>query len=130
LFAVVSFSLPWPPVQLNPNTRLHWAALAKFKARYRLACRLAVEEQQAALATKFRDSIPAGPLLLVVRFMRPNRRSYDRDNLLARMKSGIDGACDALGLNDKRFTTVVIRVADEVGGRVDLTIRADDQEAN
>lgn len=115
-------------MQLNPNTRLHWAALAKYKARYRLACRLAVEEQQAKLGTKFRDQIPAGQLLLVVRFCRPNRRSYDRDNLLARLKSGIDGACDALGINDKRFATVVIRVADEVGGRVDLTIRPDVQE--
>ena len=40
-------------------------------------------------------------------FIPPDKRSYDRDNLVARMKSGIDGLADALRINDKRFNTVI-----------------------
>jgi len=36
-------TLPWPPKQLNPNSRTHWAAKAKFTK----ACRL-----RAGLETK------------------------------------------------------------------------------
>lgn len=30
--------LPWPPVELGPNRRLHWAAKAKAAGSYRRAC--------------------------------------------------------------------------------------------
>lgn len=36
-------------------------------------------------------------------FRPPDARHYDGDNLLARMKSGLDGLADALGINDSRF---------------------------
>ena len=35
-------------------------------------------------------------LVLEMTFIPPDRRSYDRDNLVARMKAGIDGLADAL----------------------------------
>jgi hypothetical protein len=41
--------------------------------------------------------------VLHVGFMAPTKRHYDMDNLLSRMKSGIDGVCDALGINDRQF---------------------------
>ena len=49
----------------------------------------------------------------------------DRDNLLARMKSGIDGLCDAFEIDDKRFVSVTVRVADEIvqDGKVVLKIQ-------
>ena len=40
-------------------------------------------------------------------FIPPDKRNYDRDNLVARMKSGIDGLADAMRINDKRFNTVI-----------------------
>lgn len=69
--------------------------------------------------------LPEGMLRLSITFYRPNRRSYDRDNLLARMKSGLDGMCDALKINDKRFAVLVIRVADEVRNEVEVEIEKD-----
>lgn len=69
--------------------------------------------------------IPDGPLRLSIKFYRPTRRSYDRDNLLARMKSGLDGMCDAMKINDKRFSTLVIRVADEINNNVEVEIERD-----
>lgn len=62
---------------------------------------------------------------LSIKFYRPTRRSYDRDNLLARMKAGLDGMCDAMKINDKRFSTLVIRVADEINNTVEVEIERD-----
>ena len=56
-------------------------------------------------------------------FIPPDRRSYDRDNLVARMKSGIDGLSDALRINDKRFNTVISTMdQDYLGGFVKIRI--------
>jgi hypothetical protein len=41
------------------------------------------------------------------------------------MKSGLDGMCDALKINDKRFAVLVIRVADEVRNEVEVEIEKD-----
>lgn len=114
--------LPWPPPQLSPNKRLHWAALAKYKHRYREECAIATQA--------FLVEIPKGPLAMRLTFFRPDRRTYDRDNLLARMKSGLDGMCDALGINDNRFTVITLRVSDIVvdGGAVHVYISEDHEE--
>ena len=112
--------LPWPPSELSPNKRLHWAALSKHKHRYREAC----------CAATPRLPVPDGPLSVSLTFFRPDRRSYDRDNLLARMKSGLDGMCDSLGIDDKRFSVITIRVSDVVvkGGSVYVAVSKDNQK--
>jgi crossover junction endodeoxyribonuclease RusA len=114
--------LPWPPPQLSPNKRLHWAALAKYKARYREECCAVTKAKPVTL--------PDGPLALRLTFFRPDRRSYDRDNLLARMKAGLDGMSDALGINDNRFTVITLRVSDIVvdGGVVHVYISQDNEK--
>ena len=107
--------LPWPGTALSPNSRVHWAKLAKAKKLYRNMCWALTLEQEARVTGD-------GPLRLEVTFYRPTRRSYDVDNLLARCKAGLDGVCDALEIDDKRFATVVVRVAEETGGYVRLHI--------
>ena len=68
------------------------------------------------------DNIPE-KLVLEMTFIPPDRRSYDRDNLVARMKAGIDGLADALKINDKRFNTVISTMAsDSLGGFVRIRI--------
>lgn len=110
--------LPWPPAQLSPNRRLHWASVARAKKQYRQSCWATV----ASLLAENRR-VPSGGLALSLRFLPPNRRSYDRDNLLARMKAGIDGMCDALGIDDRRFQRVTVEVGEPVkGGAVEVTI--------
>ena len=90
--------LPWPRPTLSPNLRQHWSRLAKAKARYREDCRLTV------LAMNPLPRVPAaGDLAILFEWCCPTRRDYDSDNLLSRMKAGVDGMCDALGFNDKRF---------------------------
>lgn len=101
---MIEVVLGWPPSDLSPNARLHWAKLARAKKQYRQACH-SVTKEQLKKYPKYSE-LPE-ILVLEMTFIPPDRRSYDRDNLVARMKSGIDGLSDALRINDKRFNTVI-----------------------
>ena len=103
--------LPWPPAALSPNARSHWRALAKAKAAYRALCKGAVID-----ILPLSNPVPKGDLVLDVTCHPPTKRRYDRDNLLARIKSGIDGMCDALGIDDSRFDEDRIRVREKLRG--------------
>ena len=90
-------TLPWPPPELSPNKRLHWAQLAKAKQKYRNECYLHAIAQNA-------KKITADRLEIGLEFVPPNRRKFDLDNLLARMKAGLDGLADVLGVDDSRWS--------------------------
>lgn len=89
-------SLPWPPSALSPNTRQHWAKLAKAKKSYRAACYWRAYEQGVR-------RIEAERLQVAFVFYAPTKRRYDLDNLVARLKSGIDGLADLVGVDDSRW---------------------------
>lgn len=108
-------TLPWPPSQLSPNTRQHWAVLAKAKKQYRAAC------ANVARAHGLVPATDAGALHLILTFYPPTRRAFDLDNLLARMKSGLDGLADVMSVDDSRWS-LSIQKAGEVGGYVEVTI--------
>ena len=103
---VVTIRLPWPPVVLSPNSRAHWAKVAKAKANYRADCSTVTRSQ---LGPGCKGALPGeGDLDLMIEFIPPQARKYDRDNLLARMKAGLDGLCDCLGIDDARFEPITI----------------------
>lgn len=106
--------LPWPPSELSPNKRQHWAKLAKAKKLYRAAC-----ATQARLQGLDRMAVNAVHLKLT--FTPPTRRRFDLDNLLARMKSGLDGLADVIGVDDSRWTLEISK-SDQVGGYVQVEI--------
>ena len=54
--------------------------------------------------------------------MPPNRRAHDLDNCLARMKSGLDGLSDVLGVDDKHWSLTISK-SDEIGGMVRVEVR-------
>lgn len=110
----MNIKLPWPPSELSPNQRKHWAVLARAKKKYRQAC------AWEALAQGARK-IQADKIHVTITFVPPNRRAFDLDNLLARMKSGLDGLADVIGVDDKHWA-LTIRRADELGGFVKLEI--------
>lgn len=108
-------TLPWPPADLSPNARQHWSKLARAKKAYRAACAWTAKEQGA-------KRIEAERLHLTITFVPPNRRAHDLDNCLARMKSGLDGLADVLGVDDKRWSLTISK-SDEVGGLVRVEVR-------
>lgn len=107
--------LPWPPADLSPNARGHWSKLARAKKAYRAECAWQAIAQGA-------QRLDAEKLHLTITFVPPNRRAFDLDNMLARMKSGLDGLADVLGVDDKHWSLSIAR-ADEIGGMVKVEVR-------
>jgi crossover junction endodeoxyribonuclease RusA len=104
---IAEFRLEWPPAVLGPNrTRgLHWSRLHKALKSYRDACFIAMLEQGCR-------QIPIGELEMTMLFVPPMRGAFDLDNLLARMKSGIDGVARAWSIDDKLFVAVSGRMGE------------------
>lgn len=108
--------LPFPPAELSPNRRLHWAKKAKSVKAYRNWVSLMT---QAEVPPIDRGRWPYdGEIPISVTFFPPDNRRRDRDNMLASFKAGFDGIADALGVDDNRFIPTH-RVGEVVkGGKV------------
>ena len=65
----------------------------------------------------------ADKLHLSLTFYAPTRRAYDLDNALARMKAGLDGLADVLGVDDSKWSLSIAR-GDTTGGSVTVVILA------
>lgn len=50
-----------------------------------------------------------GSIHLKITFLPPSRRHFDLDGLLSRIKSGLDGVADGLGVDDNRFALTIDR---------------------
>lgn len=111
--------LPWPPRALSPNSRTpHWSVLAKAKRVYRQACY--VEAMAAGLRKG--TFAPADRLHVRLTFVPPDRRRRDLDNLIAAMKSGLDGVADALGVDDSRWSLTFAMDDARIAGWVQVQI--------
>lgn len=99
--------LPYPPKQLSPNARLHWAPKSRKAKQYRQQCwALTLETIQAKGWNVFalRKLVEEGQEIhLVIDIYPPDRRGRDDDNIIASFKSGRDGIADALKIDDKHF---------------------------
>jgi len=96
--------LPFPSKNLSPNARPHWAKLAAAKKAYKLAC------GWKATADGLR-TIDADALDVMLTFYPPDRRHYDLDNLISRMKAGLDAISGVVGIDDRHFTLEVSRAS-------------------
>jgi crossover junction endodeoxyribonuclease RusA len=94
--------LRWPDSKLNPNSHCHWSVKAKAAKAYR--------KDAGWLAVTSKVKVDReGSIHLKITFLPPSNRKYDLDNLLARIKSGLDGVADGLGVNDNRFALTIER---------------------
>lgn len=112
---------PWPSSELSPNARGHWSRLARAKKAYRTRCR-ALAGAGAPLLSEALQRLPESLDVALV-FVPPDRRARDLDNLLAAMKSGLDGLADALGVDDSKWR-IQIQMADGTvkGGAVLVSV--------
>ena len=106
--------LPWPPKELSPNARVHWATRSRVARKYRQICHIIT--RQAGIKIEWDGQIHAW-----IDFYPPDRRHRDDDNLVSSFKPGRDGMADALGINDKRIR-IHPRIMNEVGGHVIVTL--------
>jgi crossover junction endodeoxyribonuclease RusA len=87
-------SVSFPPPILNPNTRKHWALVAKAKKTYRRDAHI------SALADGICKMTGVTSCKVRITFTAPDARARDRDNMIAAFKSGQDGIADAIGIDD------------------------------
>ena len=111
----MNVTLAWPPKELSPNGRLHFMQLAKAKATYRAACHWECKAQGLKPVT-------ADALHLTLTFNPPTRRRFDLDNLLARMKAGLDGVSDVVGVDDSKWSLTIKRGDPVKNGAVHIHI--------
>ena len=108
-------TLPWPPKELSPNQKSHWAKKAKFAKQYRLICWALAKEAKL-------EANKEGKVHLEITFFPPDKRHRDADNMVASIKSGLDGLADALQVNDRMFLPT-FKFTDEVAGMVKIEIK-------
>lgn len=89
--------LSWPAKELSPNARVHHMVKHRFKRAAKTEAGWA-----AKIARPFRWGHD-GRFDVRVRAYPPINRTRDADNLVASLKSHLDGIADVLGVNDSLF---------------------------
>lgn len=123
----VTITLPLPHRVLSPNGRAHWRQKASEIRAYRR------RSQVAAWTATFgyRDQFPWHAAEIEIAWFAKTARKVDQDNVIASMKSAIDGLVDGGILSDDRDVTYrpVRREKDASNPRVEITVwRADEDE--
>jgi crossover junction endodeoxyribonuclease RusA len=101
--------LPFPPPDLNPNGRSHWAKKARVAKKFKNDCLMLLNGSRTALAG--RDSFS-------LTFCPPDRHKRDLDNMLAAMKHGLDALAAVCGVNDSEFKLTIAKGEPVKGGLV------------
>ncbi len=91
--------------------------LHRAKKQYRTACWIAARKAGMSAATL----MGADEAAVHLTFYPPDRRIRDQDNLIASMKSGLDGLADALKVDDSNFR-VTFDISDDIGGMVKVSV--------
>jgi len=102
---------PWPAPCLWPNSRVDRRSASGTRRKYRQDCAWATR------AAGF-EKTSLESLHLVITFCPPDNRRRDLDNMLAAVKSGIDGLADVLEMDDVHFAYTIQRGDPVAGGEV------------
>lgn len=113
---MIEVTLPWPSTDLSPNARVHWARKAKAVRSARAEAYLLAKQELREPAT-FQDPV------VHLTFCPPDRRRRDWDNMLAGLKSHLDGLSDALGIDDSLFSLELARGEPCKGGAVRVRVQ-------
>ena len=85
--------LPWPPKELQPNARVHWAVKAKATKKYKADC--------------LKSLLPHGQIksrdYFNITMYPPDNRRRDWDNMVASIKAAIDAISIAVGIDDSKL---------------------------
>lgn len=108
---MIVVTLPFPDSRLNPNRSkgVHWAATSALRKKARSDAWMLTRVAASSTPWFGTERRKAEAVPLTITFVQPDGRQRDRDNLLAACKAALDGAADALELNDSQFEPVTIR---------------------
>lgn len=112
---MIEVLVPFPPSDLSPNARLHWAKKARAVKAYRELC--AAHGWEAGLRP-----MKADKLNVTITFTPPDKRRRDRDNMIAAFKAGADGIADVIQVDDANWVPTYHVTEPEKGGAVSVKI--------
>lgn len=101
--------LPWPPKKLSPNNRTAHRYATDARNGYKTAAFYAAREVGAVVPENAH---------LAIQFYPPDRRKRDLDNMLASIKSGLDGIASAAEVDDYGWSLSIARCEPVKGGAV------------
>lgn len=133
----VRLTLPFPPKELSPNSRVHWRGKAVFAARYREECGwagmdAAFGKQEGRWYTVRRGEPLTPPVEADVTFVVKDRRRRDEQNFLQMLKPAFDGLVDAgVLVDDNHEVFKVASCSFEIGEpKVIVVLRSGPQEGD
>jgi crossover junction endodeoxyribonuclease RusA len=115
----MKITFPWYPRELSPNWVGHFHTKAKYKSFYKQVCK----EQTIQIMDQIKLAKNQEYTEMYITFTPPDRRWRDSDNMLASIKSGLDGMCEALEINDKCFEHIHIHRLKEIGGFITVQLK-------
>ena len=125
---ILTIELPLPPQEIRPNTRVHWARKAKkvreYRSRSKWAAIHALSEREETAFANSDCSFPIRKPTVRITMLNKTARKMDQDNLIASMKSAMDGLTDAGVWDDDREVTILspIRGKDSSNPRIIIEI--------
>ena len=128
--ARINVTLPWPPAECSPNSRVHHKKRAKVSEIHKILAFFTVKGKYPNWddLTKNHEGFNHN-LQAMYEFCPPNKIRRDLDNFQARCKPYLDGICDALGIDDSQIKRSIQEwggVTD--GGQVIITIEAMEEQ--
>lgn len=117
---MLTVTLPWPGKALSPNEGGgSWQPLYQAKKKYKRDCWADLKAQKVG-------RIDADRLAVSLTFCPPAAYGYDEDNLVARMKAGLDALSDVTGIDDRHFKLAAPVIAEPCRphGKVIVTVEA------
>ena len=109
----MNFVIDWPDRRLFPNARVHWAVKASKVHDARARAQIQAMSCLETISDDERNWLQSDsklPYGLVI--VPPDKRHRDEDNVIASLKSSLDGIATGLGVNDSRFRLSWIRWAE------------------
>jgi crossover junction endodeoxyribonuclease RusA len=93
-------TFPWPPKEISPNARVHWAVKSKLTKGFKNDC--------LNCAVQYKKELKAQSKFKIV-FCPPDKRKRDADNLIASFKAGFDALSVVAGIDDSKFEWTYVR---------------------
>lgn len=121
---MIRIILPWPPRDMHPNARIHWAR----RAQGAKMCRtIGAGCTYVAGIRKGDPDIPQA-VKASITFYPPDNRRRDLDGMLSSIKSYLDGIADVIGVDDSKWAISINRGPVKKGGEVNVVLHEHAEE--
>lgn len=118
----MKITLPYPPKELNPNSRVHYRKKNKASSMLKNAAFVLAKEKITPDWSALDHAVGYGHIILEITVHPPRKGRFDLDNATAALKPALDGIAMAWGVDDSLFAFSVWRGDVIKGGSVTVEV--------